>query len=132
MDNTLHFIGLMKKASALAIGADNIYTATELGRVKLLCLASDTAKNTASSIRNTAENWELPLLNLTATKTELGEALGQKECAALGITDTGFALALCKKLGNSDYEEQLTQQLEREKKRKAKKTAAGAARKRRK
>ena len=41
-------------------------------------------------------------------------------------------LNFCKKLGKNTYEEQLAQQLEREKKRKAKKTAAGAARKRRK
>lgn len=132
MDNTLSFIGLMKKASCLAIGADNIYTAAEFGKIKLLALAKDTAKNTSSAVKNTALNWEIPLFTLDFTKTEIGEALGQKECAAFGITDTGFALALCKKLGNTDFEAQLAERLEREKKRKAKKTAAGAARKRRK
>ena len=132
MDNLLSFLGLMKKASALVIGADNIYTATEFGKVKILVLAKDTAKNTVSAVQNTALNWELPLITLDFTKAEIGEALGQNECAAFGITDTGFALALCKKLGNTDYEAYFSEKLEREKKRKAKKTAAGAARKGRK
>jgi ribosomal protein L7Ae-like RNA K-turn-binding protein len=132
MDNTLTFIGLMKKASCLAIGADSIYSVAEQGKIRLLALAKDTAKNTSQAVKNTAANWELPLLFLDFTKADIGEALGQKECAAFGITDTGFALALCKKLGKTDFEEMLTERLEREKKRKAKKTAAGAARKRRK
>ena len=132
MDNILSFIGIMKKASALAIGAENAAMCTELGSVRLLLLPSDAAKNTVSWIRRTAEEWETPLMVLDYTKVQLGEALGQKECAALGITDTGFALSLCQKANNTELTQQLAQRLEREKKRLAKKTAAPAAGKRRK
>ena len=132
MDNILSFLGLMKKARALAIGAESAALMTELGSVKLLVLPKDAAKNSASSIRRAAEDWETPLLLLDVTKSQLGEALGQKECAALGITDTGFALALCQKVGSTELVQTLTQRLEREKKRMAKKTAAVAERKRRK
>jgi ribosomal protein L7Ae-like RNA K-turn-binding protein len=132
MDNILSFLGLMKKARALAIGAESAALMTELGTVRLLVLPKDAAKNSASAIRRASEEWEVPLLELDAEKSQLGEALGQKECAALGITDTGFALALCQKVQNTELAEQLTLRLEREKKRMAKKTAAVAARKRRK
>ena len=132
MDNILSFLGLMKKARALAIGAESAALMTELGTVRLLVLPKDAAKNSASAIRRASEEWEVPLLELDAAKSQLGEALGQKECAALGITDTGFALALCQKAQNTELAEQLTLRLEREKKRMAKKTAAVAARKRRK
>ena len=132
MDNILSFLGLMKKARALAIGAESAVLMTELGKVKLLLLPKDAAKNSASSVKRSAEEWETPLLQLDCTKAQLGEALGQKECAALGITDTGFALSLCEKAGNSELAQILTQRLDREKKRMAKKTAAVAAKKRRK
>lgn len=132
MDNILSFIGLMKKAGALAIGAENAAMYTELGSVKLLLLPSDASKNTASWIQRTAQEWETPLITAEFTKSQLGMALGQKECAALGITDTGFALSLCQKSANTQLTQQLAERLEREKKRKAKKTAAVAARKRRK
>ena len=132
MDNILSFLGLMKKARALAIGAESAVLMTELGSVRLLLLPKDAAKNSASSIRRAADEWETPLLQLDVTKSQLGEALGQKECAALGITDTGFALSLCQKVGSTELCEVLTQRLEREKKRMAKKTAAVAAGKRRK
>lgn len=132
MDNILSFLGLMKKARALAIGAESAALMTELGTVRLLVLPKDAAKNSAGAIRRASEDWDVPLLELDAAKSQLGEALGQKECAALGITDTGFALALCQKVGNTEIAEQLKLRLEREKKRMAKKTAAVAARKRRK
>ena len=132
MDNILSFIGLMKKAGALAIGAENAAMYTELGNVKLLLLPSDASKNTASWINRTAQEWETPLVTAEFTKSQLGTALGQKECAALGVTDTGFALALCQKINNIELANRLAERLEREKKRKAKKTAAAAAKKRRK
>ncbi|MBQ2865251.1 MAG: hypothetical protein IJE90_01870 [Clostridia bacterium] len=132
MDNILSFLGLMKKARALAIGAESAVLMTELGSVRLLLLPSDAAKNSAGAVARAAEEWETPLLRLNVTKAQLGEALGQKECAALGITDTGFALSLCEKVGSLELAEVLSQRLQREKKRMAKKTAAVAARKRRK
>ena len=51
MDNILSFLGLMKKARALAIGAESAVLMTELGKVKLLLLPKDAAKNSASSVK---------------------------------------------------------------------------------
>ena len=132
MDNALSFIGLMKKARALSIGAEQATLMAELGKVRMLVLASDTAKNAAANIKYAAEEWNVPLITSAYTKLQIGEALGQKECAAFGITDTGCAKALCEKLNLSDLAQKMEERLEREKKRITKKTAAPAARKRRK
>ena len=71
----------------------------------------------------------IPLIKLDSTKRELGTAVGVKECAALAVLDTGFALALCQKLEKSDLIPALEERLAREKKRKAKKEARKEAKK---
>ena len=43
MDNSLLLLGLMKKARALAIGAENAYEAAEQRKVRLLAVANDAA-----------------------------------------------------------------------------------------
>ena len=116
MDNSLLLLGLMKKARALAIGAENAYEAAELRRVRLLAIASDAAANSASSIRSAGAEMNVPTVTVPYTKEELGRALGQKECAAFGVTDTGFAHSLCEKLGFSEEAERLSERLLREKK----------------
>ena len=118
MDNLLSFIGLMKRAGAVAIGAENAYDAARLYRARLLLLASDASRNTAGAARNAQGDSDTPLLTLPYTKAELGAALGQKECAAMAVLDTGFAAALCEKLGKTAELELMQRRLAREKSRK--------------
>ena len=120
----LSFIGLMKRAGALIPGADGIYDAARAGSlIRLILLASDAGPNTKKGLLNAKEECGAPMLELQATKAELGAILGQKECAAAAITDTGFAKALCEKLGETELAEQLAERQQREAKRKAKKEA---------
>lgn len=120
----LSFIGLMKRAGALIPGADGIYDAARAGSlIRLILLASDAGPNTKKGLLNAREECGAPMVTLQATKAELGAVLGQKECAAAAVTDTGFAKALCEKLGETQLAEQLDQRLQREVKRKAKKQA---------
>lgn len=117
----LSFFGLMRKAGALAIGAEDAFDAARERKLPLLALASDAGPNTASAMANAGDLAQAPLIRLPFTKGELGSALGVGECAALAVLDTGFALALCKKLFLEQETAALTARLEREKKRKAKK-----------
>lgn len=126
-ENTLHFIGLMKKAGAIAIGAELGYDAARTGKARLLLIASDAAKNTVDGARNAQGERDCPLKKLPFTKQELGMALGQKECAALAVCDTGFARALCQKLGYSEEEEVLTRRQSREGPKKQKKNGVSKA-----
>ena len=95
MDNILSFIGLMKKAGALAIGTENAVLAAQKHKAKMLIVSADTSPHSASMLEKAAD---IPIIKLGYTKQELGAALGQKECASLALLDRGFADALSKKL----------------------------------
>ena len=121
-EQNLSFIGLMKRAGALIPGADGIYDAARAGSlIRLILLASDAGPNTKKGLMNAKEECGAPMIQLEATKAQLGAILGQKECAAAAITDTGFAKALCEKLGETELAAQLAERQEREARRKAKK-----------
>lgn len=123
-EQNLSFIGLMKRAGALIPGADDIYDAARAGSlIRLILLASDAGPNTKKGLLNAKEECGAPMIILEATKAQLGAILGQKECAAAAITDTGFAKALCEKLGETELAQQLGERQQREVKRKAKKLA---------
>ena len=123
-EQNLSFIGLMKRAGALIPGADGIYDAARAGsQIRLILLASDAGPNTKKGLMNAKEECGAPMIQLEATKAQLGAILGQKECAAAAITDTCFAKALCEKLGETELAAQLAERQEREARRKAKKVA---------
>lgn len=127
-EQLLSFIGLMKRAGALIPGAENIYDASREGsRVRLILLASDAGANTRKGLQNAKEECSAPLLELDCSKAELGAVLGQNECAAAAISETGFARALCEKLGQSELAEQFGHRQQREARRKAKKLAKRTA-----
>ena len=130
-DQVLGFLGLMRRAGALAVGAEDAFDAARENKARVLLMAGDVAKNTVSAMHNAAYQKEegIPLIKLDCTKRELGSALGVKECAALAVLDTGFALALCKKLEQTEPIPALEERLAREKKRKAKKEARKEAKK---
>ena len=130
-EQILGFMGLMRRAGALAVGAEDAFDAARENKARVLVTASDAAKNTVDAMHNAAAQREepLPILRLPCTKKELGSALGVRECAALAVLDTGFALALCKKLEQAELIASLEQRLAREKKRKAKKEARKEAKK---
>lgn len=130
-EQVLGFLGLMRRAGALAVGAEDAFDMARENKARILMTASDSAANTVSAMKNAAAQREegIPLVKLDCTKKELGGALGVKECAALAVLDTGFALALCQKLELADLIPQMEERLAREKKRKAKKEARKEAKK---
>lgn len=124
-DSIFGFLGLMRRAGALAVGAEDAFDMARENKARLLCVAADTAANTVSAMHNAAAQREtlIPLVVLDCTKRQLGEAIGVRECAALAVLDTGFALALCQKLPLPELLPPLEARLAREKKRRAKKVA---------
>ena len=123
MDNVLSFLGLMERARALAIGSEDAFDTARAGRARLLLYAADAAQNTVKSLEHAVDEDGTPIAPLPYTKAELGSALGKGACAALAVTDTGLAKALCEKLGLSDEAMILDEKLRREHRRKAKKKA---------
>lgn len=128
MDNNelLTFVGLMRRAGHLAVGADDVAESCLKGRARLVLLPQDASANTVKWMEAASEHKEVPILRHGFTKQELGEALGVGSCAAAAVCDTGFAIALSQKLEMADLTAQLEQKLAREKRRKAKKLAGKA------
>ncbi|MBR5390409.1 MAG: hypothetical protein IK141_03785 [Clostridia bacterium] len=120
-DAVLGFLGLIRRAGAMAMGAEDAYDAARLGKARLLAVAKDASANTLHGMQNARGEREILLLPLDESKGRLGDALGVKECAAFAVLDTGFALSLCEKLGEDEAAGVLRVRLEREKKRKDKK-----------
>ncbi len=124
-DSIFGFLGLMRRAGALAVGAEDAFDMARENKARLLCVAADAAANTVSAMHNAAAQREepIPLIVLDCTKRQLGATLGVRECAALAVLDTGFALSLCQKLPLPELLPPLEARLAREQKRRAKKLA---------
>ena len=101
----LTLLGLMRRSGHLAVGAD------------------DAAGNTVRWMESAGQQKEVPILRPGFDKQALGEALGVGTCSAAAVCDTGFAIALSRKLEMEELTARLEEKLEREKRRKAKKLA---------
>ena len=128
MDNNdiLTFVGLIRRAGHLAVGADDVAESCVKGKARIVLLPDDTAANTVKWMEAAVERKEVPILRPGITKKDLGEALGVGSCAVAAVCDTGLAITLSKKLEMTELTALLEQKLAREKRRKAKKLAGKA------
>lgn len=105
MDDPLSgLLGLAKKAGKLALGEEEATAAALAHKTKLVLLAGDAADGTAKRVRRASEEGNALCFQLPLTKEQLGGGLGRWTCAALAVTDTGFAAAMLKKLAQADPE----------------------------
>lgn len=119
----LTLLGLMRRSGHLAVGADDAAESCARGRARLLLLPDDAAGNTIRWMESAGQQKEVPVLRPGFDKQALGEALGVGTCSAAAVCDTGFAIALSRKLEMEELTARLEEKLEREKRRKAKKLA---------
>lgn len=115
-DSILQFIGLMRRAGALTLGADATFDVCRTGRARLVLTASDTSPNTRAAVAAAVRERETPHFVLPYDKAALGKAVGVGECAVLAVCDTGFAIALCKKTENTEPLQALERRQRRERK----------------
>ena len=119
----LTLLGLMRRSGHLAVGADDAAESCARGRARLLLLPDDAAGTTVRWMESAGQQKEVPVLRPGFDKQALGEALGVGTCSAAAVCDTGFAIALSRKLEMEELAARLEEKLEREKRRKAKKLA---------
>ena len=104
MDNTLHLLGIAKKAGRLEVGEEPVGAAARARQARVILLASDAAANTARRAGHFGEAGSVLWLTVPYTKAELGGAVGRASCAMLALTDAGLAASLMKKLAAADPE----------------------------
>ena len=123
----LGFLGLMRRASALAIGEENASEAIGKGKARLLLLPSDGREKTALHAERLLEGRSALKILLPFPEEELAAALGTGRCSMAAVTDLGFAGALMRQLageypGRYDEElEKVTFRYEKAKRRKKEK-----------
>ena len=106
MDKAARYLGIMRKANALAIGETDSGAAVKGGRAFVLCLALDASDNARKRAETFVWSRETPLICLPYEKAALQQALGKGGgCSMFGITDLGLASAFVGALANWDPEQ---------------------------
>lgn len=96
MDSFLTLLGLAHRAGKLAIGEEPVRLALSDGTAKAVFLAADASERTRRKLEPKLGN--VPLCPVSATKADLGHALGRESCALCAATDGGFAKGLTQRL----------------------------------
>ncbi len=91
----LGFLGLARKAGALAVGSDAVEIVLAKGRAKLVVFASDAGKSTLSKFKTICDDKGVPI-RMASTKEDLGGALGRRQVAVAAVTDVNFAARMLK------------------------------------
>ena len=85
-----NLLGLCRRAGKCACGASAAQFAIKSGKCKLMFIASDSGGSTKDKFLHMCEAENVEYIT-DYTRQQLGEAVGYKEKAVIGITDTGFA-----------------------------------------
>ncbi len=97
-DEYLKLLGLAKRANLLTLGEEECASAARIKKTRAVIVASNAAEGT----RKRAESFSIlagaPCISVAETKEELGNALGKRPCAVVGICDIGMAAAIVRKL----------------------------------
>lgn len=96
--NYLALLGLARRAGMLEIGDESARVALQSKKARVLLMASDASDRTKDTFTFIAESCEVPYVEVSETREELGNALGKRPCAAVAVCDIGFASAIIKKL----------------------------------
>ena len=119
------FIGLMRRASCLAIGEDDTLEAVSKGKARLLLLPEDGKEKSFLRAQRSLEGHSALKIVLPFPESELAGAVGTGRCSMAAVTDLGFAEALMKQLAEQypgRYDEQLDQIIRRSEKIRRRKT----------
>lgn len=91
----LSLLGLAKRAGKVVSGEFSVEKAVKSGRACLVIVAEDASANTRKSFKDMCTYYKCPLI-FTATKDELGHAIGCEFRASAAVMDSGFAQSLLK------------------------------------
>ena len=102
MDKAANYLGIMRKANAVAIGETDAGAAVKGGKAFVLCLAADASENAGKRAETFIYSRNTPLLRLPYVKAELQQAFSKPGCSMFAITDLGLASAFAGALAMQD------------------------------
>ncbi len=98
MDKALNYLALGRKGGMAELGEEPVGAAARLGKAYVILVASDASDHTWRRAKSFAAGTEQQCVRLSATKDEMGMAIGRTSLAIAAITDVQLALALVKAL----------------------------------
>ena len=104
MDKAVNYLGIMRKANAVAIGETDAGAAVKGGKAYVLCLAADTSENACKRAETFVYSRNTALVCLPYEKAELQQAFSKSGCSMFAITDLGLASAFVGALAMQDPE----------------------------
>ena len=111
-NRTLGLLSISRKGGNLTVGEEQVGAVARAGRARLLLVASDASDHTVRRARSLVAGTAQPMLIVSFTKDELGQALGVSSCAIAAITDVRLAQAFVKTLGEPEKYTQLLKDLD--------------------
>lgn len=111
-NRTLGLLSISRKGGNLTVGEEQVGAVARAGRARLLLVASDASEHTVRRARSFVAGTAQPMLIVSFTKDELGQALGVSSCAIAAITDVRLAQAFVKTLGEPEKYTQLLKDLD--------------------
>ena len=104
-DKASNYLGIMRKAGALAIGEVESGAAVKSGMAVLLCLASDASDNAQHRAEGFVYQRNTPLIRLPYEKEMIAQLLGKRGCSMISLLDPGFASAFVSALAQIDADQ---------------------------
>ena len=104
-DKASNYLGLMRKAGALAIGEVESGAAVKSGKAVLLCLAKDASDNAQHRAEGFIYQRNTPLIRLPYEKETIAHLVGKRGCSMISLLDPGFATAFVSALAAADAEQ---------------------------
>lgn len=111
-NRTLGLLSISRKGGNLTVGEEQVGAVARAGRARLLLVTSDASDHTVRRARSFVAGTAQPMLIVSFTKDELGQALGVSSCAIAAITDVRLAQAFVKTLGEPEKYTQLLKDLD--------------------
>ena len=111
-NRTLGLLSISRKGGNLTVGEEQVGAVARAGRARLLLVASDASDHTVRRARSFVAGTAQPMLIVSFTKDELGQALGVSSCAIAAITDVRLAQAFVKTMGEPEKYTQLLKDLD--------------------
>jgi ribosomal protein L7Ae-like RNA K-turn-binding protein len=97
--DALSFLGLARRAGAVATGTERARQALRAGVAKLVLVAEDASAVQLKKVEGIAEKRGIPRVAL-GDRVALGGAVGEPPLSAIAVTDATFAQGLLERLAS--------------------------------
>ncbi len=111
-NRSLGLLSISRKGGNIVLGEEQVSAVARASRARLVLLAADAGAHTVRRAKSAVAGTAQPMLTLSFTKDELGDALGTTSCAVCAITDVRLAQAFVKTLGEPERYAALLQELD--------------------